>query len=70
MEFNTLSIAESTKRSLRKKIPKSLIQKKKSGKSTLALIISQYLAEKNHKVLLIDGDLEKQDLSIILKNIK
>lgn len=38
MEFNTLSIAESTKRSLRKKIPKSLIQKKKSGKSTLDYI--------------------------------
>ena len=39
----------------------------KSGKTTLALIISQYLTDKNYKVLLIDGDLEKQDLSFILK---
>ena len=31
----------------------------KSGKSTLALIISQYLAEEKYKILLIDGDLEK-----------
>lgn len=42
----------------------------KSGKSTLALVISQYLAEENYKVLLIDGDLENQNLSIILKNKK
>ena len=42
----------------------------KSGKSTLALIISQYLSEKNYKVLLIDGDLEKEDLSIILRKEK
>ncbi len=39
----------------------------KSGKSTLALILSQCLSEKNYKVLLIDGDIEKQDLSIVLK---
>lgn len=39
----------------------------KSGKSTLSLIISQYLCNENNKVLLIDGDFEKQDLSIILK---
>ena len=39
----------------------------KSGKSTLALLTSQYLAEKNYKVLLVDGDLENQNLSIILK---
>ncbi len=38
----------------------------KSGKSTLALIISQYLAEQNYKVLLIDGDFEKKDLTDIL----
>ena len=38
----------------------------KSGKSTLALIMSQYLSEQNYKVLLIDGDLEKQDLVTIL----
>lgn len=42
----------------------------KSGKSTISLIISQYLAEENNKVLLIDGDIEKQDLSIILKKEK
>ena len=42
----------------------------KSGKSTLSLIISQYLSTKNKKVLLIDGDLEKQDLSFILKKNK
>ena len=42
----------------------------KSGKSTLALILSQYLSEKNYKVLLIDGDIEKQDLSIVLKKYK
>ncbi len=39
----------------------------KSGKTTLSLIISQWLAEKNYKVLLIDGDLEKKDLSFILR---
>jgi len=38
----------------------------KSGKTTLALIISNYLSKKNNNVLLIDGDLEKQDLSLIL----
>lgn len=42
----------------------------KSGKSTLALVISQYLAEEKCKILLIDGDLENQNLSIILKNRK
>lgn len=42
----------------------------KSGKTTLSLIISQYLSEKNDKVLLIDGDFEKNDLSIILKKNK
>lgn len=42
----------------------------KSGKSTLALIITKYLVEKNNKVLLIDGDLEKRDLSTILKKEK
>ena len=42
----------------------------KSGKSTLSLIISQYLSTKNKKVLLIDRDLEKQDLSFILKKNK
>lgn len=40
----------------------------KTGKSTLALIISQYLSAKNYKVILIDGDLEKQDLEKVLKN--
>lgn len=42
----------------------------KSGKTTLTLIIAQYLAKENNKVLMIDGDLEKQDLSTILKNIR
>ena len=42
----------------------------KSGKSTLALAISQCLSKENEKVLLIDGDLEKQDLSILLKKEK
>ena len=41
----------------------------KSGKSSLALIISQYLAREYNKVLLIDGDMEKQDLNIIEKKI-
>lgn len=39
----------------------------KSGKSTLSLIISFCLSQKNKKVLLMDADLSKQDLSIILK---
>lgn len=39
----------------------------KSGKSTLSLIISQYLSEKNYKVLLVDADLEKKDLSLVLQ---
>lgn len=38
----------------------------KSGKTTISLIIGQCLAAKKHKVLLIDGDLEKQDLNFIL----
>ena len=38
-----------------------------SGKTTLALIISNYLAHKNSKVLLIDGNTETTDLSFILK---
>ena len=43
----------------------------KSGKSTLSLIISQYLSEKNYRVLLVDADLEKKDLSLLLeKKIK
>ena len=42
----------------------------KSGKSTLALVISQYLSQENKKVLLIDGDLEKQDLCFLLKRHK
>ncbi|MCI8470683.1 MAG: ParA family protein [Clostridia bacterium] len=42
----------------------------KSGKSTLALIISQYLSQRNYKVLLVDGDIEEQDLSVILKKNK
>lgn len=42
----------------------------KSGKSTLSLIIGQYLAEKNYKVLLIDGNLEKSDLTEILNSKK
>ena len=45
----------------------------KSGKTTISLMVSRILSEKNNKVLLIDGDFEKQDLSIILKykeNIK
>lgn len=39
----------------------------KSGKSTLSLIISFCLAQKNKKILLMDADFMKQDLSIILK---
>ena len=42
---------------------------RKSGKSTLSLIISKALAIQN-KVLLINGDLEKKDLSINLKKQK
>lgn len=38
-----------------------------SGKTTLALVTSKCLSQKNNKVLLIDGDLKKQDLSLILK---
>ena len=39
----------------------------KSGKSTLSFILSQYLSLKNYNVLLIDGDLEKEDLVTLLK---
>lgn len=39
----------------------------KSGKTSLSLIISQRLSEKSYKVLVIDGDLEKNDLTTILK---
>ena len=42
----------------------------RSGKSTLSLIVSQYLAKKNYKILLIDADIKKQDLSIIVKENK
>ena len=42
----------------------------KSGKSTLALIISHYLSRENNKILLIDGDMEKQDLSLLLRKNK
>lgn len=42
----------------------------KSGKSTLSLIISQYLSEKNYRVLLVDADLEKKDLSLLLEKNK
>ena len=42
----------------------------KTGKTTLSLVISKYLSKMKYKVLLIDGDLEKQDLSIIIKNYK
>lgn len=39
----------------------------KSGKTTLSLIISQCLTDKKYKVLLIDADFEKNDLSVILR---
>ena len=39
----------------------------KSGKTSLTLIISQYLSEMDYKVLMVDADLKKQDLSFILK---
>ncbi len=42
----------------------------KSGKTTLALIASYYLAQENKKVLLVDADFEKQDLSFLLKKEK
>lgn len=42
----------------------------KSGKTTLSLIISQCLSDKKYKVLLIDADFEKKDLSIILRRDK
>ena len=40
----------------------------KSGKTTLALATSYYLSKKKYRVLLIDGDFEKQDLSIVLRS--
>ena len=40
----------------------------KSGKTTLALVTSQYLSDMNYKVLLIDFDLKKKDLSFILRS--
>jgi len=42
----------------------------KSGKSTIAFIICQYLSKENNSVLLIDGDMEKSDLSFLLKKDK
>ena len=42
----------------------------KSGKTTLSFIISKYLSEKNKRILLIDGDMQKKDLSILLKKDK
>lgn len=42
----------------------------KSGKTTLALIASYYLAQENKKVLLVDADFEKQDLSFLFKKEK
>ena len=39
----------------------------KSGKSILSLITSHYLSREKFKILLIDADLEKQDLSILFK---
>ena len=42
----------------------------KSGKSTISFVISQYLSRMRYKVLLIDGDMEKQDLSIIIKGFE
>lgn len=39
----------------------------KSGKSTISLIITQYLSQKNYKTIIIDGDFEKQDLKTIIK---
>ena len=39
----------------------------KSGKTTLTLIIGQYLSNLNYKILLVDGDFEKHDLNSILK---
>lgn len=42
----------------------------KSGKTTLSLIIGQCLSDKNYKVLLIDGDFEKKDLTTLLKKEK
>ena len=42
----------------------------KSGKSTISFVISQYLSRMRYKVLLIEGDMEKQDLSIIIKGFE
>ena len=41
-----------------------------SGRSALALIISYILSKENNKVLLIDGDIKKQDLSFLLRDYK
>ena len=42
----------------------------KSGKTTLSLIIGRCLAIKKYKILLVDGDFEKLDLSVVLKKNK
>ena len=59
------SIKKSSKRNMSTKII-TFSGNSKSGKSTLSLIISQCLSDKNYKVLLIDGDLDKQDLTTII----
>ena len=42
----------------------------KSGKTTLSLVFSNYFKNENKKILLVDMDLEKQDLIMILKKEK
>ena len=61
-------IKKENKKIIKNKLKKTIIfsGNYKSGKSTISLIISTYLSKMNYKVLLIDGDLEKQDLSFII----
>ena len=76
---NCIKIKEMSKLKFKKtkykteKIPTKIITfsgNDKSGKTTLSLIISQILSEKKYKVLIIDGDFEKEDLTVILKGKK
>ena len=74
---NIKIVNQHAKKTKRKNFPNNMSTKiitffgnEKSGKSTLSLIMSHYLAKEKNKVLLIDGDRQKKTLSIWLKKGK